>query len=218
VWEVFDRYDDILNSKGKTNMGEASERPSVPTLAEVQNYLRVNRNWGRWGADDERGTANLITDECRVRAAQLIRSGRSISLSRPIDAVPGVDLHLTRLQRPAARRHGRKDHRDDESEYLHASPLWIDEGRGHKAASGTMRAGADTPSIRRSSSVASGRRSGRGGVPVPCLRMHARTPWPHVDTRAGMPSVEESSRSWTKCCSWSVLARWSSWNCSSRST
>lgn len=106
VWEVFDRYDDILNSKGKTNMGEASERPSVPRLAEVQNYLRVNRNWGRWGADDERGTANLITDECRVRAAQLIRSGRSISLSRPIDVVPGVDNtqpvqhHITVGNRP----------------------------------------------------------------------------------------------------------------------
>ena len=40
-------------------------------------------NWGRWGADDERGTVNLITPERVAAAAQLVKRGRSsISASR----------------------------------------------------------------------------------------------------------------------------------------
>tara|TARA_Y100000310_G_scaffold271183_1_gene285567 strand:- start:2404 stop:3420 length:1017 start_codon:yes stop_codon:yes gene_type:complete len=42
-------------------------------------------NWGRWGADDQRGAANLITPESIVAAAKLIRSGRTFSLAIPID-------------------------------------------------------------------------------------------------------------------------------------
>ena len=34
-------------------------------------------NWGRWGAEDERGTLNLITPEVLVRAAGCIRSGQA---------------------------------------------------------------------------------------------------------------------------------------------
>ena len=32
-------------------------------------------NWGRWGADDEKGTANFITPEVIVAAAQLVKKG-----------------------------------------------------------------------------------------------------------------------------------------------
>jgi kynurenine formamidase len=38
-------------------------------------------NWGRWGAQDERGTLNLITPERIAAAAALIRHGRSFDLS-----------------------------------------------------------------------------------------------------------------------------------------
>ena len=44
---------------------------------------RVN-NWGRWGADDERGTLNLITDDHVRRAAALVQSGRRIPLALPL--------------------------------------------------------------------------------------------------------------------------------------
>jgi kynurenine formamidase len=44
------------------------------------------RSWGRWGDDDERGTANLLTAELVVRAAGLIRSGRVFELGIAIDA------------------------------------------------------------------------------------------------------------------------------------
>src|SRR5262245_24176509 len=43
-------------------------------------------NWGRWGPDDERGAANLITPERVVAAARLVRKGKVISLAVPLDA------------------------------------------------------------------------------------------------------------------------------------
>ncbi|HET9201351.1 MAG TPA: cyclase family protein, partial [Dehalococcoidia bacterium] len=39
-------------------------------------------NWGRWGADDELGTLNHISDAQRARGQSLVRSGRIVSLSR----------------------------------------------------------------------------------------------------------------------------------------
>ncbi|HET6354098.1 cyclase family protein [Streptomyces sp.] len=44
---------------------------------------RVN-NWGRWGAADEMGTLNLITDEVVRAAAQAVRSGRRVPLALPL--------------------------------------------------------------------------------------------------------------------------------------
>ncbi|HEV2637942.1 MAG TPA: cyclase family protein [Actinocrinis sp.] len=42
-------------------------------------------NRGRWGAQDERGTLNFITDEARARGAALARTGRTVSLAHPLD-------------------------------------------------------------------------------------------------------------------------------------
>lgn len=44
-------------------------------------------NVGRWGPDDELGTANFITPQKRVEAAALVRTGETISLGRPLDPV-----------------------------------------------------------------------------------------------------------------------------------
>jgi kynurenine formamidase len=44
---------------------------------------RVN-NWGRWGADDEIGTLNLITDEVVREAAASVRTGRHVPLALPL--------------------------------------------------------------------------------------------------------------------------------------
>ncbi|AXE86689.1 cyclase family protein [Streptomyces sp. Go-475] len=44
---------------------------------------RVN-NWGRWGADDELGTLNLITDEVVREAAACVRTGHRIPLALPL--------------------------------------------------------------------------------------------------------------------------------------
>ncbi|WP_216916471.1 cyclase family protein [Nocardia noduli] len=41
-------------------------------------------NWGRWGADDQKGTLNLITAEIVLAAAGSIRSGKVFELSLPL--------------------------------------------------------------------------------------------------------------------------------------
>ena len=38
-------------------------------------------NWGRWGKDDQRGSANLLTDAKRKEATSLVRTGRTVSLA-----------------------------------------------------------------------------------------------------------------------------------------
>lgn len=43
-------------------------------------------NWGRWGADDQRGTLNFITPERIVQAARLVRTGKTFELSIPVGA------------------------------------------------------------------------------------------------------------------------------------
>ena len=51
-------------------------------------------NWGRWGPEDQRGTANLITAQEIVNAAALIKTGEMHSLAIPIDA--DAPVHYTR--------------------------------------------------------------------------------------------------------------------------
>ncbi|GHE96225.1 cyclase family protein [Streptomyces fumanus] len=48
------------------------------------NKTDLPDNWGRWGADDQLGTLNLITDEVRARAAAEARTGQWVSLAQPI--------------------------------------------------------------------------------------------------------------------------------------
>jgi kynurenine formamidase len=66
----------------------------LPTEQEVRSWIRERRNWGRWGKDDQRGAMNLVTPEKRVKAARLVKSGRSVSLSRPFPTSPGLNNSL----------------------------------------------------------------------------------------------------------------------------
>jgi kynurenine formamidase len=61
----------------------AMEEESVALVDEL--CLRY-RNWGRWGAGDQRGTLNFITPEALVYAATMIRSGRVVSCGLPFDS------------------------------------------------------------------------------------------------------------------------------------
>jgi kynurenine formamidase len=56
-------------------MVESAE--SVADVPEdvVRGWFDALSNWGRWGADDEAGTLNLIRPEHRVAAAALVRDG-----------------------------------------------------------------------------------------------------------------------------------------------
>jgi kynurenine formamidase len=63
--------------------------PSLPTRQEIDSYIRDHRNWGRWGQDDQVGALNLVTPAKRVAATRLVKSGRSVSLSREFPKEPG---------------------------------------------------------------------------------------------------------------------------------
>ena len=60
----------------------------VPTKDEVLAYLKEDRNWGRWGNDDQVGAVNMVTPEKRLAAAATIKSGRAVSLSREFPKTP----------------------------------------------------------------------------------------------------------------------------------
>lgn len=49
-------------------------------MDQVRSLGKKLSNWGRWGADDERGTLNFISPEVVTRAAGLVRRGRVFSL------------------------------------------------------------------------------------------------------------------------------------------
>ena len=65
-------------------------QPEV-TRTDVEGWKRDLTNWGRWGADDEIGTLNLITPEKRKQAAALVREGSSVSLARDAETEESVD-------------------------------------------------------------------------------------------------------------------------------
>lgn len=54
-------------------------------IGAIDRSSARNSNRGRWGDDDVIGTMNLVTDECRRRAAGLVRQGRALSLSQQFD-------------------------------------------------------------------------------------------------------------------------------------
>ena len=69
--------------------------PFPPEVIELREKVR---NWGRWGADDEIGTLNLITDDVVKAAAAEIKTGKRFALAIPLDehgpqtgAIPGRD-------------------------------------------------------------------------------------------------------------------------------
>lgn len=58
----------------------------MPLTEELKALAARVSNWGRWGADDERGTLNLVDEAAVRRGAAAVRAGKSFSLSIPMDA------------------------------------------------------------------------------------------------------------------------------------
>lgn len=56
-------------------------------------------NWGDFGADDERGRLNLLTDERRLAAVAEVKEGRAFCLSLPLD-LPGGNLLVPQRHPP----------------------------------------------------------------------------------------------------------------------
>jgi len=77
------------NAPGQT----ASAQTGAAAVRPAENMFEYRRNWGRWGADDQMGAVNLITPAKRAAAAALVKSGRTVSLSRPFQP----DQHFIRI-------------------------------------------------------------------------------------------------------------------------
>jgi Putative cyclase len=54
--------------------------------ASIADAAQRFSNWGRWGADDDRGTLNFLTPQKRIEGAALVRRGVSFSLAQRFDA------------------------------------------------------------------------------------------------------------------------------------
>ena len=72
-----------------------TQGPRTPrNFEEFDAMFQALNNWGRWGADDELGTMNLVTAEKTREAAALVRSGITVSLAHnpmPDEAVDNPD-------------------------------------------------------------------------------------------------------------------------------
>ena len=59
-----------------------SNAPNAPvTRADYDRWRTEFKTWGRWGADDNKGTSNLITAQKVLSAVKLVKSGTVISLA-----------------------------------------------------------------------------------------------------------------------------------------
>src|SRR5438132_784358 len=62
--------------------GGQSAAPRAPrNAAEFDQLFQQVKNWGRWGPDDQLGSANLVTPAKRKQALALAKSGVSVSLA-----------------------------------------------------------------------------------------------------------------------------------------
>ena len=52
--------------------------------AELDQMFQQIKNWGRWGADDQLGSANLVTAAKRKQAAALVKNGITVSLAHNV--------------------------------------------------------------------------------------------------------------------------------------
>jgi kynurenine formamidase len=63
-----------------------------PAQDELLGWMQSLSNWGRWGADDQRGTLNLVTPERTLHALSLVREGATVSCAHRVsyEAAPDV--------------------------------------------------------------------------------------------------------------------------------
>src|SRR6476619_5919870 len=59
-------------------------RPTIATEEDFRRAMKELSNWGRWGAMDELGAANLITPAKRKQALALAKEGVTISMAHDV--------------------------------------------------------------------------------------------------------------------------------------
>jgi kynurenine formamidase len=63
----------------------------TPSQAWLESVFEATKNWGRWGAEDERGALNFITPQRRIAAATLARDGITVSCARDLAVDPSAE-------------------------------------------------------------------------------------------------------------------------------
>jgi kynurenine formamidase len=64
---------------------------SDPGPQDLERLYEKVKNWGRWGAGDERGALNFVTDAKRASAAALVREGLAVSCARELPVNPSPE-------------------------------------------------------------------------------------------------------------------------------
>src|SRR5436305_3776142 len=79
----------------------------MPLTADLEQLAARVSNWGRWGADDQRGTLNLVTPDVVRRGIAAARRGCAFSLALPFDETgPQWDnVHMPERINPELRTH-----------------------------------------------------------------------------------------------------------------
>jgi len=74
-----------------TAHSQSNPRPTIANEEDFRRAMKELSNWGRWGADDELGAANLITPAKRKQALALAKEGVTISLAHDIAQEKAAD-------------------------------------------------------------------------------------------------------------------------------
>ena len=64
-----------------TASGQEPSSRAPRNAAEFDAMFQQIKNWGRWGPNDQLGSANLVTPATRRRALALVKSGETVSLA-----------------------------------------------------------------------------------------------------------------------------------------
>jgi kynurenine formamidase len=69
----------LADARGQAPASAGTRAPR--NAAEFDDLFQQVKNWGRWGATDQLGSANLVTDAKRRQAASLVKLGLTVSLA-----------------------------------------------------------------------------------------------------------------------------------------
>ena len=69
----------------------SAAHPTIANEADFRRAMKELSNWGRWGADDELGAANLITPAKRKQALALAKEGVVISMAHDVAQEKAAD-------------------------------------------------------------------------------------------------------------------------------
>ena len=78
----------VADAASGVQPGAGDNAPGA-TRQQFERWMTELSNWGRWGADDTLGTANLITAAKRLEALALPETGASVSLGHDLSDAAG---------------------------------------------------------------------------------------------------------------------------------